>query len=137
MLRKLSLSLSLSLLKIEIQIKIKKKILCLCYVKSLSLSLSLSVSFTDGLQYSTSNQFHRSYHSQNDRCFVVCLFVCLFVCLYPPPTAVPIHIVRKYDRVASSMTSGLIPAEFSAWVCLWYLVDHRILFLYINYYGSA
>ena len=46
---------------------------------------------------------------------VVLLFVCLFVCLYPPPTAVPIHIVRKYNRVASSMTSGLIPAEFSAW----------------------
>ena len=84
-------------------------------LRKISLSLSLSVSFTDGLQYSTSNQFHRSYHSQNDRCFVVCLFVCLFVCLYPPPTAVPIHIVRKYNRVASSMTSGLIPTEFSAW----------------------
>ena len=80
-------------------------------LRKISLSLSLSVSFTDGLQYSTSNQFHRSYHSQNDRCFVVCLFVSL----YPPPTAVPIHIVRKYNRVASSMTSGLIPTEFSAW----------------------
>ena len=97
----------MSLLKIEIKIKIKKKILCLCYVKSLSLSVCLSL-----LQMVYSTVCQISFIGPITHKTIV---VWLFVCLYPPPTAVPIHIVRKYNRVASSMTSGLIPTEFSAW----------------------
>jgi uncharacterized membrane protein YidH (DUF202 family) len=83
-------------------------------LRKISLSLSLSVCLFyrwSTVQYVKSVS---SVLSLTKRSLFCCLFVCLFVCILLP-TAIPIHIVRKYNRVASSMTSGLIPPEFSAW----------------------